>query len=73
MKMKITRIDSQGGIVLPKDWRERWGNEVVLIEFDDRIEIIPRRKPKLSQFFDIIEVDVKEDVEKEILKELWDE
>ena len=73
MKMEIRRIDSQGRIVLPKEWRERWGNEVVLIEFEDRIEIIPKRKPKLSQFFDIIEVDVKEDVEKEILEELWEE
>ena len=45
MKMEIKRIDSQGRIVLPKDWRERWGNEVLLIEFEDRIEIIPKRKP----------------------------
>ncbi len=58
------QIDSQGRIVLPKDWRERWGNEVLLIEFEDRIEIIPKRKPKLSQFFDIIETDVKEDIKK---------
>ncbi|RLF78993.1 AbrB family transcriptional regulator, partial [Thermococci archaeon] len=35
------------------------------------IEILPRRKPKLSEFFDIIEVEKLEmDVEKELLKEL---
>jgi len=71
MIMEVKRIDSQGRIVLPKEWRKRWGNEVVLIEFEDRIEILPRRKPKLSEFFDIIEVEKLEmDVEKELLKEL---
>ncbi|MBC7095426.1 AbrB/MazE/SpoVT family DNA-binding domain-containing protein [Thermococcus sp.] len=71
MIMEVKRIDSQGRIVLPKEWRKRWGNEVVLIEFEDRIEILPRRKPKLSEFFDIIEVnEIGEDVEKELLKEL---
>ncbi|AAL80937.1 AbrB family transcriptional regulator [Pyrococcus furiosus DSM 3638] len=71
MGMEVKRIDSQGRIVLPKEWRKRWGNEVILIEFEDRIEILPKRKPKLSEFFDIIEVEeVEEDVEKELLKEL---
>lgn len=71
MIMEVKRVDSQGRIVLPKEWRKRWGNEVVLIEFEDRIEILPRRKPKLSEFFDIIEVnEIGEDVEKELLKEL---
>ena len=71
MSMEVKRIDSQGRIVLPKEWRKRWGNEVILIEFEDRIEILPRRKPKLSEFFDIIEVeDIGKDVEKELLKEL---
>ncbi|NJE12837.1 AbrB/MazE/SpoVT family DNA-binding domain-containing protein [Thermococcus sp. LS2] len=71
MSMEVKRIDSQGRIVLPKEWRKRWGNEVILIEFEDRIEILPRRRPKLSEFFDIIEVEnIGKDVEKELLKEL---
>ena len=48
----------------PKGWRERWSNEVILIEFEDRIEILAKGKPKLSQFFDV------EDVEMEILEDL---
>ncbi len=72
MIVEIKKIDSQGRIVLPKEWRERWGNEVVLIKFEDKIEIMPKRKPKLSQFFDVIEAEVKEDVEKELLKELFE-
>lgn len=71
MNMEVKRIDSQGRIVLPKEWRKRWGNEVILIEFEDRIEILPRRRPKLSEFFDIIEVeDIGKDLEKDLLKEL---
>ncbi|AEC51945.1 hypothetical protein PNA2_1029 [Pyrococcus sp. NA2] len=74
MSMEVKRIDSQGRIVLPKEWRKRWGNEVILIEFEDKIEILPRRRPKLSEFFDIIEVeDIGEDIEKELLKELAEE
>ncbi len=71
MIVEVRRVDSQGRIVLPKGWRERWGNEVVLIEFEDRIEILPKRKPKLSQFFDVIEADIEEDIE-EILKEVFE-
>ncbi|MFA4720623.1 AbrB/MazE/SpoVT family DNA-binding domain-containing protein [Pyrococcus kukulkanii] len=71
MNMKVKRIDGQGRIVIPKKWRGKWGDEVILIELEDRIEILPKRKPKLSEFFDIIEVDeVKEDVEKELCNEI---
>ncbi len=70
MVVEVKKIDSQGRIVLPKEWRERWGGEVILIEFEDRIEILPKKKPKLSQFFDIIEAEIREDVEKELLEEM---
>ncbi|EEB74954.1 AbrB/MazE/SpoVT family DNA-binding domain-containing protein [Thermococcus sp. AM4] len=67
--VEVKKIDSQGRLVIPKSWRERWGNEVILIELDDRIEIIPRKRPRLSRFFDIIDADVKgEDIEKELLE-----
>ncbi|ACS33544.1 MULTISPECIES: AbrB/MazE/SpoVT family DNA-binding domain-containing protein [Thermococcus] len=70
--VEVKKIDSQGRLVIPKSWRERWGNEVILIELDDRIEIIPRKRPRLSRFFDIIDADVKgEDIEKELLEGLY--
>ena len=72
MIVEVKKVDGQGRIVLPKDWRERWGNEVILIEFEDRIELLPKRKPKLSRFFDIIEAEVEEDVERELLEELFE-
>ncbi len=70
--VEVKKIDSQGRLVIPKSWRERWGNEVILIELDDRIEIIPRKRPRLSRFFDIIDADVRgEDIEKELLEGLY--
>ena len=70
--VEFKKIDSQGRLVLPKSWRERWGNEVILIELDDRIEIIPRKKPRLSRFFNIIDAEIKgTDVEKELLESLY--
>jgi len=70
--VEVKKIDPQGRLVLPKSWRERWGNEVILIELDDRIEIIPRKKPRLSRFFNIIDAEIKgTDVEKELLESLY--
>ena len=57
--MEVKRIDSQGRIVIPRSWREKWGNEVIIVELDDRLEILPRKKPNLSKFFDILEVNFK--------------
>lgn len=48
---------------------EKWGSEVILVELEDRMEILPRKKPNFSKFFDIVEVKVKgEDLEKELLE-----
>jgi len=68
--VEVKRIDNQGRLVLPKRWRDRWGDEVILIELEDRIEVLPKRKPNLSQFFDLIEMEIKEDLEKELLEGL---
>ncbi|GEM_PF-5785426 len=35
-------------------------DKVILIEFEDRIEILPKKRPNLSQFFDTIEVDIED-------------
>ncbi|USS41079.1 AbrB/MazE/SpoVT family DNA-binding domain-containing protein [Thermococcus aggregans] len=71
MIMEIKRIDRQGRVVIPKEWRDKWGDEIILIELDDRIEILPRKKPNLSRFFDMVEVEIKgEDLEKELLEDL---
>ena len=67
----VRKVDRQGRIVLPKRWREKWGDEVIVVELDDRIEILPKKKPNLEKFFDILEVEVRgEDIEKELLEEV---
>jgi len=68
--VEVKRVDNQGRLVLPKRWRDRWGDEVVLIELEDRIEILPKREPNLSQFFDLIEMEIEEDLERELLEGL---
>ncbi len=71
MTMEIKRIDRQGRVVIPKEWRDKWGDEIILIELDDRIEILPRKKPNLFRFFDKVKVEIKgEDLEKELLEDL---
>lgn len=70
MIVEVKRVDNQGRLVLPKRWRDRWGDEVVLIELEDRIEILPKREPNLSQFFDLIEMEIEEDLERELLEGL---
>jgi AbrB family looped-hinge helix DNA binding protein len=72
MKMEFKKVDGRGRIVLPKSWRKKWGDEVILIEFEDRIEILPRKKLNLSKFFDIVEVESFEDVA-DILKDISEE
>ncbi|CAD5243698.1 MULTISPECIES: AbrB/MazE/SpoVT family DNA-binding domain-containing protein [Thermococcus] len=70
--VEVKRIDPQGRLVIPKSWRERWGNEVIVIELEDKIEIIPRKRPRLSRFFDIIDAEIKgTDLEKELLESLY--
>ncbi|ASI98387.1 AbrB/MazE/SpoVT family DNA-binding domain-containing protein [Thermococcus celer] len=58
MKVEIKKIDSQGRIVLPISWRRRIkGDEVVVIEEEGKVEILPR-DVDLSKYVDSVEVDV---------------
>ncbi len=68
----VRKLDRQGRIVLPSEWRVGWGGEVVLVNLGDRIEVIPKKKPKLDKFFDIVEVDLEgeEDVRRKLLEDI---
>ena len=58
MNTEIRKVDSQGRIVLPNKWREnelRNGNEVIIIEEEGILKIIPKRKINLAKFFDTLE------------------
>ncbi len=55
---EIRKVDSQGRIVLPRKWREKElkeGVEVLIIEEQGILKIIPKKKVDLTQFFDSLE------------------
>ncbi|MBY9005979.1 MAG: AbrB/MazE/SpoVT family DNA-binding domain-containing protein [Candidatus Lokiarchaeota archaeon] len=60
MNTEIKKVDSQGRIVLPRDWREKElkeGDEVIIMEEEGILKIIPKKKIDLTQFFDSLEYD----------------
>ncbi len=60
----IKKVDKQGRVVLPKEWRDRHGgpNKVLLIVQNDTIILKPYKPPNLTRFFDRIQVDLKSDL-----------
>ncbi|MHA1148246.1 MAG: AbrB/MazE/SpoVT family DNA-binding domain-containing protein [Promethearchaeota archaeon] len=60
MKTEIKKVDSQGRIVLPRNWREeelKGADEVIIMEEEGILKIIPKKKIDLTQFFDTLEYD----------------
>ncbi|TFG19130.1 MAG: AbrB/MazE/SpoVT family DNA-binding domain-containing protein [Promethearchaeota archaeon] len=60
MNTEIRKVDSQGRIVLPHKWREnelKDGDEVIIMEEEGILKIIPKKKVDLTQFFDTLEYD----------------
>lgn len=60
MNTEIRKVDSQGRIVLPHKWREnelKDGDEVIIMEEEGVLKIIPKKKVDLTQFFDTLEYD----------------
>ena len=79
MNTEIKKVDSQGRIVLPRNWREKElkdGDEVIIMEEEGILKIIPRKKIDLTQFFDKLEYDdifyepTKNVTSEELLEEL---
>ena len=62
--MEIKRVDNQGRILLPKDWRNRYlkGKKAIIIYKGDLVEIRPFTKSDLTKYFDKVEVDLKSDL-----------
>ncbi len=54
-RIVIKNIDRLGRIVIPKEWRKKLGNTVILVWEDPVVKIIPMKDFKLTDLFDKIE------------------
>jgi len=72
MEVVVKRLDPQGRLLLPKEIRERFGEEVIIVDLGDRVELLPRKRADLTRFFDSVEIEELKEWE-ELEKELWSE
>jgi len=62
--VEVKTLDSQGRIVLPKNWRDRYlkGKKAIVVSKGDLVEIRPFAGADLTKYFDRVEVDLKSDL-----------
>ncbi|ASJ04674.1 division/cell wall cluster transcriptional repressor MraZ [Thermococcus barossii] len=72
MEVLVKRFDPQGRLLLPKELREKLGEEVMIVDLGDRVELLPRKRADLTRFFDSVEVEELKEWE-ELEGELWEE
>ena len=60
--VEVRKVDSQGRLILPADWRESeiaGTQEVYVIKRKGSLKILPRRKVDLTTFFDKVDLGVE--------------
>lgn len=60
--VEIRKVDSQGRLILPADWRESEiseAREVYVIKRKGSLKILPKRKVDLTAFFDKVDLGVE--------------
>jgi bifunctional DNA-binding transcriptional regulator/antitoxin component of YhaV-PrlF toxin-antitoxin module len=60
--VEVKKVDSQGRLILPVDWREselEGVTEVFVIKRKGYLKIVPKRKVDLTKFFDEIDLGVE--------------
>ena len=64
MEVEVKTVDTQGRIMLPKIWRDRYlkDKKAVVSQKGDLIEIRPFTDINLTKYFDSIEIDLKADL-----------
>jgi len=64
LRVEVKDVDSQGRVVIPKEWRDKYlkGGKAVLVLKEDLIEIRPLKRVSLTDYFDRVEVDIKSDL-----------
>ena len=77
MQVEERRVDSQGRVSLPSEWRRTHLNqegEVVIVNMGEELIIKAKKTQRLSDFFDSVDVELKSDlsdwhrVKKELLR-----
>ncbi len=59
--VEIKKVDKQGRIILPSDWRKeelKDNDEVFIIKEKGVLKIIPKKKPDLTKYFDSVDLGV---------------
>jgi len=63
--VEVRKLDPQGRLLIPSDWRHEvlgGSSEVVIMKFKDHIRVTPLTRRSLTEFFDMVEVDVEPEV-----------
>lgn len=59
--IEIKKVDRQGRIVLPLDWRKeelKRSDEVIIVKEKGILKIIPKKKADLTKYFDSVNLGV---------------
>ncbi len=58
--VEVRKVDPQGRLVLPAEWRGELGEsgEVILVKGPGFIKVIPKKKADLRRFFDSVNLGV---------------
>jgi bifunctional DNA-binding transcriptional regulator/antitoxin component of YhaV-PrlF toxin-antitoxin module len=64
LEVEVKTVDSQGRIILPKNWRDRYleGKKAIVYLKGDTIEIRPFTQVDLTKYFDKVDVEIKADL-----------
>ena len=61
--IELKRIDAQGRVVLPPEWRKKiQSNEVFLVEDGDLLLVIPKDNPNLKKYFKFLQADIPPEI-----------
>ena len=60
--VEVKKVDSQGRLILPVDWREAEigeSRELYVIKRKGYLKLVPKRRVDLTKFFDKVDLGVK--------------
>jgi bifunctional DNA-binding transcriptional regulator/antitoxin component of YhaV-PrlF toxin-antitoxin module len=60
-EVEVRKLDPQGRLLIPPEWRRdvlKNSSEVIVMKFKDHIKLTPLTRKSLTEFFDIVEIDV---------------